>query len=193
MGIASRNSGIYAVTRGGGVDNSIIADPFVTTKAYSKGDLVINNGYLYKATDAIDAGEWDADKWDLTTVAASIPTKFSQLENDTGIVGMAYHTINVDDNEYTINAQPNTYYKVVFNTNETTTASKIFNIKFSSSENLYQTYVQFKFNGPGGQITVNYSIDNITSIPQNMPGAYSYSYTYLVGCLNGLTSIGAFI
>lgn len=69
MGIASRNSGIYAVTRGGGVDNSIIADPFVTTKAYSKGDLVINNGYLYKATDAIEAGEWDADKWENTNIA----------------------------------------------------------------------------------------------------------------------------
>lgn len=86
--------GMYVL--GGFVREGAITDPFMTTKAYAKGDLVINNGYLYSALEDMEAGEWDATKWLKTNVAKSIPTKTSELTNDAGFLTKDNISYSVD-------------------------------------------------------------------------------------------------
>lgn len=68
------------------LDSSVITNPYSVSTAYPKGTLVMNNGYLYSALDDMEPGEWDETKWLKTNVAASIPTKTSQLQNDSGYI-----------------------------------------------------------------------------------------------------------
>ena len=55
---------LYGGGGGGGVDTSLIAEDFDSSLAYSVGDVVINNGSLYKFTSAHTAD----DPWDATEV-----------------------------------------------------------------------------------------------------------------------------
>lgn len=87
MPVISGNKGLYILSgETSGIDGSVIAEPYSVDTAYSKGDLMMNNGYLYSALVDMEPGEWDETKWLKTNVAASIPTKTSQLENDSGFI-----------------------------------------------------------------------------------------------------------
>lgn len=76
-----------------------IADPYLTDRAYRKGDLVMNNGYLYSALTDMDAGEWDETKWLRTNVAAALAKKepikayIEIYDNYKGTMGERYVSI----------------------------------------------------------------------------------------------------
>lgn len=57
-----------------------IGDEFSSSTTYAVGDFCIYNNVLYKCTTAINtAGEWDASKWEITTIANEIATQNSNL------------------------------------------------------------------------------------------------------------------
>ena len=57
-----------------------IGDEFNSSTTYAVGDFCIYNNVLYKCTTAINtAGEWDASKWEITTIANEIAIQNSNL------------------------------------------------------------------------------------------------------------------
>ena len=57
------------------------ADVFDNTKTYAVGDYCIYDNVLYKCKDAITSvGEWDASKWDATSIAEEFAAIQTQLD-----------------------------------------------------------------------------------------------------------------
>lgn len=75
-----------------GCKESAIADPYSVSKTYSKGDLVMNNGYLYSALSDMEAGDWDATKWLKTNLGANIPITTADLVNESSKGGAGFLT-----------------------------------------------------------------------------------------------------
>lgn len=55
-----------------GDESGLIAAPFSTTKAYSKGDLVVHEKQLYAAKNNVAAGAWNASSFETVTVSAKL-------------------------------------------------------------------------------------------------------------------------
>ena len=77
---------------GGGVSPDVITDEYDATSTYAIGDMVIHENALYVCSTAITTAEaWNSAHWTLTdiataigTVKTAIPTKTSDLQNDSG-------------------------------------------------------------------------------------------------------------
>ena len=77
---------------GGGVSPDVITDEYDATSTYAIGDMVIHENALYVCSAAITTAEaWNSAHWTLTdiataigTVKTAIPTKTSDLQNDSG-------------------------------------------------------------------------------------------------------------
>ena len=55
------------------IANQIIKEEFSSSSTYDAGDLVTRNSILYRCIDPIvTPGEWDASKWQITTVSDAI-------------------------------------------------------------------------------------------------------------------------
>ena len=80
--------------------DSFLADEYDATQTYAVGDYRIHEGGLYVCNTAISTAEdWNASHWTLTDVGSAleaitsnIPTKTSQLQNDSGFT-------QIDDSE----------------------------------------------------------------------------------------------
>lgn len=70
----------------GKVDNSEFAPSFSTSTQYAAGTLVMKDGVLYACTSA-HLGEWDPGHFLRTVMSLNIPTKTSDLSNDSGFIG----------------------------------------------------------------------------------------------------------
>ena len=85
---------------GGGVSPDVITDEYDATSTYAIGDMVIHENALYVCSTAITTAEaWNSAHWTLTdiataigTVKTAIPTKTSDLQNDSGFA-------QIDDTE----------------------------------------------------------------------------------------------
>ena len=76
----------------GYVNSSIVANPYDATSTYDVGAYVTHENNLYKCNTAITtAEEWNAEHWTLVDVISAIPTKTSELDNDSGFA-------SIDDN-----------------------------------------------------------------------------------------------
>lgn len=71
----------------GFVNSSIVANPYDATSTYAVGAYVTHDNNLYKCNTAITtAEEWNAEHWTLVDVISAIPTKTSELDNDSGFI-----------------------------------------------------------------------------------------------------------
>lgn len=70
----------------GKVDNSEFAPSFSTSTQYAVGTLVMKDGVLYACTSA-HQGEWNPGHFLRTVMSRNIPTKTSDLSNDSGFIG----------------------------------------------------------------------------------------------------------
>ena len=76
--------------------DSFLADEYDATQTYAVGDYCIHEGGLYVCNTAISTAEdWNASHWTLTDVGSAleaitsiIPTKTSQLQNDSGFASI---------------------------------------------------------------------------------------------------------
>ena len=76
----------------GFVNSSIVANPYNATSTYAVGAYVTHENNLYKCNTAITtAEEWNAEHWTLVDVISAIPTKTSELDNDSNFA-------SIDDN-----------------------------------------------------------------------------------------------
>lgn len=88
-----------------GCKESAIGDPYSVGKTYVKGDLVMNNGYLYSALVDMDAGEWDGSKWLKTSVVDCIPSCSWEDLSDEYYIGPSacrYFFLKVNRNQHLI-------------------------------------------------------------------------------------------
>lgn len=85
----------------GYVNSSIVANPYDETSTYAVGEYVTHDNNLYKCNTAIvTAEEWNAEHWTLVDVISAIPTKTSELDNDSGfITGDNYYDKSETDNK----------------------------------------------------------------------------------------------
>ncbi len=73
----------------GYVNSSIIANPYDETSTYAVGEYVTHENNLYKCNTAIaTAEEWNAEHWTLVDVISAIPTKTSDLNNDSNFASI---------------------------------------------------------------------------------------------------------
>lgn len=71
----------------GYTSSTVIAEAYNATSTYAVGDYVTHENNLYKCNTAITtAEEWNAEHWTLVDVISAIPTKTSELDNDSGFV-----------------------------------------------------------------------------------------------------------
>ena len=73
----------------GYVNSSIVANPYDSTSTYVVGAYVTHENNLYKCNTAITtAEEWNAEHWTLVDVISAIPTKTSELDNDSNFASI---------------------------------------------------------------------------------------------------------
>ena len=73
----------------GYVNSSIVANPYDETSTYAVGAYVTHENNLYKCNTAITtAEEWNAEHWTLVDVISAIPTKTSDLDNDSNFASI---------------------------------------------------------------------------------------------------------
>ena len=73
----------------GYVNSSIVANPYDSTSTYVVGAYVTHENNLYKCNTAITtAEEWNAEHWTLVDVISAIPTKTSDLDNDSNFASI---------------------------------------------------------------------------------------------------------
>ena len=73
----------------GYVNSSIVANPYDETSTYAVGAYVTHANNLYKCNTAITtAEEWNAEHWTLVDVISAIPTKTSDLDNDSNFASI---------------------------------------------------------------------------------------------------------
>ena len=73
----------------GYVNSSIVANPYDETTTYAVGAYVTHENNLYKCNTAITtAEEWNAEHWTLVDVISAIPTKTSELDNDSNFASI---------------------------------------------------------------------------------------------------------
>ena len=73
----------------GYVNSSIVANPYDETSTYAVGAYVTHENNLYKCNTAITtAEEWNAEHWTLVDVISAIPTKTSQMQNDSNFASI---------------------------------------------------------------------------------------------------------
>lgn len=71
------------------INSSIVANPYDSTSTYAVGDYVTHDNNLYKCNTAIEtAEEWNAEHWTLVDVISAIPTKTSELDNDSNFASI---------------------------------------------------------------------------------------------------------
>ena len=71
----------------GYTSSTVIAEAYDATSTYAVGAYVTHENNLYKCNTAITtAEEWNAEHWTLVDVISAIPTKTSELDNDSGFI-----------------------------------------------------------------------------------------------------------
>ena len=71
----------------GYTSSTVIAEAYDATSTYDVGAYVTHENNLYKCNTAITtAEEWNAEHWTLVDVISAIPTKTSELDNDSGFI-----------------------------------------------------------------------------------------------------------
>ena len=73
----------------GYTSSSVIAEAYDETSTYAVGAYVTHENNLYKCNTAITTAEdWNAEHWTLVDVISAIPTKTSDLNNDSGFAAI---------------------------------------------------------------------------------------------------------